>query len=348
MIDRLLFLMEKYCDADPKCGPSNSEHQITGAIESTGLAKESKHFYFDVLSQRLGQQKMSGLLLEDCALFNPDLIIYTPLGGALGDQLNPLPQAIRQMSNERKVFLYLSDAKPACGLEAKWLPCVDYLGVVDSISAFLYYRHDPRIIMAYRPVSPRDFYRKDLQRDIDVSFVGSVDPTDQRWPMRHEYTSFLRSNGINAFIGGGQRGNRLSVEEYSNTFNRSKMSLNFCRDGNGIPILKQRVFEVTACGALLLEDYMTEAAEFFHAGKEFVIFHSKEELLKLIRYYLEHDGEREAIAKSGHERVTKVYNARNMWGYIFEKMGFNLPMELAGDKDYLVHQEIMRSLEKEG
>lgn len=325
VVNRILFLMEKYCDADPKCGPSNSEHQVVGAIESTGLVRETKHFYFDVLSKQFGQTKASELLLEDIAIFEPDLIIYTPLGGALGDQLNPLPQTIRRISDERKLFLYLFDAKPKCGLEWKWLPLVNYLGIADSISSFLYYQQDPKIIMAYQAASPRDFYNKNLQRDIDVSFVGSIDPLDQRLPHRHEYTKFLKDNGVNIWIGGGQRGQRLSVEEYCNILNRSKISLSFCRDGNGLPVLKQKVFEIMNCGALFLDDYGTEAARLFEPDEDFVVFHSKEELLKLVRCYLADNEKREAIAQSGYKKATAIYSVRNVWGYVFRKLGFIVP-----------------------
>lgn len=340
MINKILFLMERFCDADPKCGPSNSEHQVVGAIESTGLVKETKHFYFDVLSKQFGQVKTSEMLLEDITVFQPDLIIYTPLGGALGDQLNPLPQTIRRISDERKLFLYLFDAKPACGLEVKWLPLVNYLGIADSISAFLHYRTDPRVIMAFQAASPGDFYNKNLQRDIDVSFIGSIDPLDRRWPLRHEYTKFLKDNGVNIWIGGGQRGQRLSVEEYCNILNHSKISLSFCRDGNGLPILKQKVFEIMSCEALLLEDYGTDAAKLFCPDKDFVIFHSKEELLRLVKDYLVDNDGRETIARSGHEKVTKVYNVKNVWGYVFNKMGLPFPH----DDGFRLYQNKMEEL----
>lgn len=137
---------------------------------------------------------------------------------------------------------------------------------------------------------------------------------------------------------------RLSVEEYSNTLNRSKISLGFCRDGNGLPILKQKVFEIMACGALLLDDWDTEAADLFKEGEDFIIFHSKQELLDLVRYYLSHDEERERIAKSGCQKVINLYNATNMWAYIFERIGFDLPDELRGSENYLAHREIMESI----
>lgn len=348
MVNRVLFVMERYCDANPKCGPTISEHVVVGAVISTGLINQAKHFYFDVLSQKLGRDRMSEMLWQDCQVFHPDLIIYTPLGGALGEQLNPPREMVNTISDELgiKIYVHLYDAKPACGLEKSWLPFVRHLGITDSISAFLYYKENPKVILAYHTVSPRYFYDKKLKRDIDVSCLGSIDPLDGRWPMKFEYTNFLKMNSVNVFIAGGQRGaNRLSVEEYSNILNRSKISLNFCRDGGGRPCLKTRVFESIACGALLFEDSgTTDTPKLFEPGRDFVIFQDQQDLLGKVRYYLAHDNERRAIAESGHEKVTRIYNPRNMWGYIFEKMGFKVPESLAQDKNYLLQRKIMEDV----
>lgn len=346
MVNRLLFVMERYCDADPVCGPTNSEHLIVDAIRSTGLVGETKCFYFDQLSKSAGRWRMSDLLLEEvCELFHPEVVLYTPLGGALGDALNPLPSAIDRIREEAKVLIWLWDAKPNCGLETKWLPIADYLGIVDSVKAYLYYRDYHNVILAYSAPSPKLFYDRSLPRDIDVSFLGSVDPTDQRWPMRAEYTNYLRENGIDIRVGGGQRVQRLSARDYATIMSRSKISLNFCRDGNGLPCLKSRVFEVTSSGALLLDDWGTDTEYFLEPGKDFVIYNSKEDLLRLVKYYLEHEEERRAIARWGLEKVTNIYNARNMWGYVFERIGFEVPEELIIDLNYLLHKQQEKAIE---
>ena len=338
MIDRVLFLMEQYCDADPKCGPSGAEHQVVGAVRSTGLVKESKHFYFDQLSLKFGREAMGLLLLQDCALFQPDLIIYTPLGGALGERLNP--SCMNTLMKNTKVFLNLWDA-PEHGLENQWLPHATYLGIDSLVNAYRNYKGLPNVLFQHSTVDPTIHYDKGMERDIDVSFVGSIDPTDRRWPLRHEYTQFLKDNGIKIVTAGGQRGNRLPIEECANILNRSKISLDFCRSTDGKPTMHLRAFEVTSCGALLMTDACTLTGELF--DEDFVIFQDKQDLLRLVRYYLEHDLDRAAIAKAGYERASYIYNARNMWGYIFEKMGFDIG-DLATDKYYLQHKTVMETI----
>lgn len=338
MIGKILFVMEKYCDANPSCGPTLGEHLIVNAVKSSGLVQETKRFYFEVLSQQLGRERMSELLLEDCQLFQPDLIIYTPLGGALGDRLNPTQESMLKIMNTVRVYLHLYDASPGCGLEVKWLPFANLLGT-NSIQTYLYYKNEnPKVIMGNAPVSQGDFYQKNAVRDIDISHLGSIHLN------RGEYLNFLKSNSISIFIGGGQRQNRLSVEEYSSILNRSKISINFCRDGSGMTVIKHRVFEIASCGALLFEESGTDTAKLLDAGRDFITFHDKQELLSLARYYLEHDEERTSIALSGHKKAIRFYNATNVWGYIFEKIGFSIPRSLAEHETYQSYKERVNSL----
>jgi spore maturation protein CgeB len=108
-----------------------------------------------------------------------------------------------------------------------------------------------------------------------------------------------------------------------------------------IPCLKTRIFEVMTSGAMLLEDWGSEAAYLFEDGKDYVTYHNKEELVNLIGYYLAHSDERERIARSGHDKATTIYNATNLWGYVFERCGFTVPDSLATDRNFVIHKKIM-------
>lgn len=341
MINKILFVMEKYCDGDIKCGPTNSESMLVGAIKSTGLVNQTKQFYFDILCHQLGQRRISKLLLEECAEFKPDLVIFTPLSPLL----DPPRDVIDRIANvlRIKVYIQLFDASTV-GINS-WLPFGNYVGIIDMVSTHLGYRGNPKIIQTYSAVNPQDFYDQKLKRDIDVSFVGSIDPGGVGWPLRNEYINFLRNNGVNVVTCGGQRYNRISIEEYSNILNRSKISLNFCRQcSSGVSQLKGRVFEAMACRSFLLEEDGSETREFFEVGRDLIIFSDKKELLEKILYYLKHDRQREEITQSGYKKVTNLYNATNMWVYIFSKMGFELPNRLIDDKNYLSHQMKMESI----
>ena len=66
-----------------------------------------------------------------------------------------------------------------------------------------------------------------------------------------------------------------------------------------------RLYEATGMGAFLLTDAKENLRELFEPGKEVETYNSSEELLGKINYYLEHDKERERIARAGQKRTLK-------------------------------------------
>ena len=87
---------------------------------------------------------------------------------------------------------------------------------------------------------------------------------------------------------------------------------------SGIPL---RVMDVLACGGFLLTNYQPEIAEYFEDGKDLVIYQDLPDLYEKIAYYLEHDEEREEIAKSGQRKVRELFHYRNQIGKILEIIG---------------------------
>jgi len=68
-----------------------------------------------------------------------------------------------------------------------------------------------------------------------------------------------------------------------------------------------RLFEATGVGTLLITDWKVNLHEMFEPGREVVAYRTPEECAELIRYYLEHDDEREAIAHAGQERTLREH-----------------------------------------
>lgn len=289
-------------------------------IQLNGYVSQIQTFHYDRLYHRFGQQQMSERLVKKCEKFKPDLIIFVPLTStaeqSLSDTVEPTRSAINRIVNELGIKVYVHNLNSTkCVRYDEWFPLVNYVGIIDSLSQFNKYADNPKAIRGYPAVNPIDFYDRNIERDIDVSFWGSI-PINSK---REEYTHFLRDNGINVYT----REYRVSVKRYAEILNRSKISLSLCHDGEGGGQLRKRAFEIMACKSLLVEDGVSETEKLFEVNKDFIIFRSKEELLEKIRYYLEHEEERKSIAQSGYEKVTSIYNTRNMWGHIFKNMGFN-------------------------
>lgn len=97
--------------------------------------------------------------------------------------------------------------------------------------------------------------------------------------------------------------------EMPRVFQNSKINLNLSRTFFAGTI--QRVYDVLYCGGFLLTDYREDLDGLFEVGKELEVFRTDAELVDKVRYYLEHEEERNRIAQAGRERVLKEHNVKN-------------------------------------
>jgi spore maturation protein CgeB len=72
-----------------------------------------------------------------------------------------------------------------------------------------------------------------------------------------------------------------------------------------------RLYEATGCGAMLITDMKDNLNELFDIGKEVVAYNNVNELVELIRYYVDRDSEREAIARAGQKRTITEHTYYN-------------------------------------
>jgi spore maturation protein CgeB len=77
-----------------------------------------------------------------------------------------------------------------------------------------------------------------------------------------------------------------------------------------------RVFEALACGSFVLCDRQRDALALFRDGEHLVSFSDGEDLAAKVRYYLEHPGERQAIARRGCEEALN----RHTYAHRIEKL----------------------------
>jgi spore maturation protein CgeB len=150
------------------------------------------------------------------------------------------------------------------------------------------------------------------EKDIDVLFVGSGD-------LRRIFLLEAIREHVTVFGNRWQRHRSLISrvlwaritdrpawgEELHRLLARAKIVLNITRaDFHGVETgINLRVFEAVAAGAFLLTDHNDEIGKLFHVGKEIETYRSSRELADKVRFYLENDAKREAIALCGHARL---------------------------------------------
>ncbi len=105
-------------------------------------------------------------------------------------------------------------------------------------------------------------------------------------------------------------------------FRRSKINLNLSLRNirTGIPL---RVWDVLGAGGFLISNYQVEMDDFFENGKSIVYFEDFDDLEKKVDYYLEHDEERENIAREGYRIVSKNNSYVDRIKYIMENVFTN-------------------------
>ena len=173
----------------------------------------------------------------------------------------------------------------------------------------------------------RDIDKSSYEKIYDVCFVGIVSGKVGR----EEYLKHLQENGINVVIfGEGTSGGKVSRKELYRLYGSSKIGLSFsgvsfnsCLDRD-ITInrrkkqVKGRTREIAFTGAFVLAEYAPGIENEFEIEKEIDVFHSKEELLSKVKFYLNNDVIREKIALNGHNRALRDYEEVNGWKRLME------------------------------
>src|SRR5579862_4624360 len=71
------------------------------------------------------------------------------------------------------------------------------------------------------------------------------------------------------------------------------------------------LYEITAVGSCLLTDDKPNMADLFEPDREAVTYSSADECVEKARYLLDHEGERQAIAHAGRERLLREHTFRH-------------------------------------
>ena len=237
---------------------------------------------------------------------------------------------------DARLFLYDTDS---CNLYSKRrefiffieneLPIYDRIFSFSQVTTrfFCETRHLDAVHLPFAAQAIKSLHSSD--GEIDVLFVGSCDLRrivmleeikahvsirGSRWQRNFPLISReLQSRVIDKPVWGADLHELLS---------RSKIVINITRtDFFGVETgINLRLFEALAAGCFLLTDYCEEINALFDVGKEIEVFGSRSELGQKVRYYLEHEDERLAIAGRGHDKFLESHTWCNRVGQMASQM----------------------------
>lgn len=315
----ILIVSERWCDGIPEHGESNSMHSFWGPLEACGAASYEL-FHFDEYYHRHGSRG-DAALLSRCMSVRPDLIflIWLPLPA---HHLNPSLDTLLALRAELDIPIisWWGDTHSAhiMAIAEIVAPYVDLTLLGDSLR-----REDANYLALPHPKDPRIFFDPGKARDIDASFVGSVQRAE-----RQATLEMLGACGIEVFQTGGQRESKLPIQEYADYLQRSKIAINFNSYDPGGNIINGRIFEATLCGALLLEPVWSGAERWLRRGEEFVTYENDADLAEKIRYYLAHPEERQKIADRGREAAAARYSGGTFWRTVLDRAASSRPLQM--------------------
>lgn len=167
------------------------------------------------------------------------------------------------------------------------------------------------------------YYKRDIIKEFDVSFIGGIERSN-----RKEYIDYLEKNGIKVELAGyGTKRGLVSVEEKNDIVYKSKINLNFTGVENDYKKIFQRIkqpkgrpMEVSMLGSFTLSEYSYSIDEMFNINDEIDIFHTKEELVEKVKYYLNNDELRMKMENKAYQKALNNYESKNSFFKVLEAL----------------------------
>lgn len=99
-------------------------------------------------------------------------------------------------------------------------------------------------------------------------------------------------------------------DQMPHIFRSSRINLNISLRSikSGIPL---RAFDIMGSGGFLLSNFQADFLDDFIPEEDYIYYESEKDLLYKIDYYLEHEEERAAIARNGHDKVAEGHTFRH-------------------------------------
>jgi spore maturation protein CgeB len=167
---------------------------------------------------------------------------------------------------------------------------------------------------------PQAYPKYDIVKKWDVSFIGHLQDVKN-------YNGFSRIDMLDrAFkeFPNFYFGSRNPMDKTVNLFEDA--SKKFCQTRVVLNIsikddINMRNFEIASSGSFQLTNYIPTIDQVFEDGKHLVTYKTLDEMVEKVKYYLEHEEEREKIALAGYEHFLKHHTYRHRIETILKTIG---------------------------
>ena len=258
------------------------------------------------------------------------IIFFAPGGSDYGLPISFFKRQ-KDRATVKNVLWVLDDEMIFDTLSKYYCQVFDAVVTCDYYATFAYQKLGIPSLYYFSSYSKDVFHPVDINKDIDVSFVGDRTKCD-----RSEYIDFLKKNGVNVkTFGNGSEKGFVKKKELSEIFSRTKINLNFTKvDKPSVyawflhdnPILhlvrqnKGRPMEVAMTNSFCLSEYSPSLAVTFETGTDLDVFNDKADLLKKARFYLKNEDIRIKMAGNAYKKAVNIYEADIFIPQLLEKL----------------------------
>lgn len=219
-------------------------------------------------------------------------------------------------NNDCNTFSYYGDAflsKEGIGFTQKLhelgICQITYCSSVEAVSKIVSKGYTAEF--SPHPVDCDVFRPWNLPKIYDWNFTGNHQPD------RHPILETAKSAGLKHIIRGLghiEETYLCSYEEAAIIYNQSKITLTITapRFQHLSKYFSDRLGMGMCAGSFSLTNYQPQLEELFHKGLHLDWYTNNDELVEKIKWYSEHDSEREKIARHGYERGKLLFDMATM------------------------------------
>jgi len=347
---KILYIAHKYEYNNPDRGFSFEHYNFYDSLLKMDKGiHQIIYFPFDEIMINMGRNEMNKKLIEAAYREKPNLCFFC----LRRDEIKK--ETIREITNKSGAITFNwfnDDHWKFDNFSKYWAPCFNWIATTDYRAVKRYNKMGYKNVIKTQWACNHFFCQPlNLPKIYNISFIG------QPHGNRKKIINNLKRIGIDVECWGwGWSKGKISQREMVKIFSQSKINLAFINSSSlntlksfaaiflrresdktiklnrpdcwldnlksvikrrNAKQLKGRNFDVPGCRSFLLTDATDDLENYYQDGKEIVIYRDLKDLIKKIKYYLEHDKERENIAKAGYERTLREHTYEKRFQEIF-------------------------------